>query len=97
MFGEYGPWFLRVCSTSLENAERKGEIARKEFYRHLKNFVPFSPNFKLSSANSCRLEVSKICCLGKGSICLSVFLCRINLSNFTFFHNVFPKLFPSMC
>ena len=32
----------------------------------LGNFVPFSLNLKLSSANSFSLEQSKICCLGKG-------------------------------
>ena len=31
----------------------------------LKNFLPLSPNLKLSSANSFRLEESKICRLGK--------------------------------
>ena len=32
----------------------------------LENFLPFSSNSKLSSANSLSLEESKICCLGKG-------------------------------
>ena len=31
-----------------------------------KNFLPFFSNVKLSSSNSYSLEVSKICCLGKG-------------------------------
>ena len=32
----------------------------------LKNYLPFSPKLKLSSANSFNLEEFKICCLGKG-------------------------------
>ena len=32
----------------------------------LKNFLSFSSNMKLSSANSFSLEESKVCCLGKG-------------------------------
>ena len=36
------------------------------FYVRLENFLPFSFNFKLSSANSISFEVSKICRLGKG-------------------------------
>ena len=36
------------------------------FSTHLENFLPFSPNWKLSSANSSSLEESKICCLRKG-------------------------------
>ena len=61
------PWFLRFCSTqSFENTVGKGEIARNEFSTHLENFLPFSSNLKLSSANTFSLEASKICCLGKG-------------------------------
>ena len=36
------------------------------FSTHLDNFMPFSSNLKLSSANSFGMEESKICCLGKG-------------------------------
>ena len=36
------------------------------FSTHLENFLPFLWNFRLSSANSLRLEESKICRLGKG-------------------------------
>ena len=36
------------------------------FSTHSENFLPFSPNLKLSSANSFSLEESKICHLGKG-------------------------------
>ena len=36
------------------------------FSTHLDNFLPFSSNLKLSSANSFSLEESKICRLGKG-------------------------------
>ena len=53
----------------------KGEIARNEqfllfrqcFLPICMDFLPFSSNLKLSSANSFSLEESKICCLGKGS------------------------------
>ena len=58
---------------SFENTVEKGEIARHEqfllfpavFSIRLKNFLPFSPNIKLSSANSFSLEESKICRLEK--------------------------------
>ena len=53
-----------------ENTVGKGEIARNKqfllfpvFSTHLDNFLPFSSNLKLSSANSFSLEESKICCL----------------------------------
>ena len=36
------------------------------FSIHFENFMPFSSNSKLSSANSYSLEQSKICRLGKG-------------------------------
>ena len=57
-----------------ENAVGKGEIAHNEqfllfsqcFLPVLKNFLPFSSNLKLLSANSFSLEESKICHLGKG-------------------------------
>ena len=59
---------------SFENTVGKGEIARKEqfllfplvFSTRLKNFLPFSSNLKLSSANSFSSKESKICRLGKG-------------------------------
>ena len=51
----------------------KGEIARYKqfllspvFSTGVENFLPFSSNFKLSSANSFSLEMSKIRRLGKG-------------------------------
>ena len=52
-----------------ENTAGKGEIARNEqfllfptvFSTHMDNFLPFSSNSKLSSANSFSLEESKIC------------------------------------
>ena len=37
------------------------------FSDHFENFLPFSSNLKLSSANSFSLENCKICRLGKGS------------------------------
>ena len=51
---------------SLENTVGKGEIVRNVFSTRLENFMPFSSNSELSSANSFRLEESKICRLGKG-------------------------------
>ena len=57
-----------------ESTVGKGEIAHDEqfllfptlFSTHLENFLPFSSNLKLSSAESFRLEESKICRLGEG-------------------------------
>ena len=53
---------------SFENTMRKGEIALfpSVFSTHMENFLPFSSNLELSSANSFSLEESKICHLGKG-------------------------------
>ena len=56
-----------------ENTVRKGEIARNEqfllfpqcFLPLLENFLLFSSNLKLLSANSFSLEESKICHLGE--------------------------------
>ena len=58
---------------SFENTVGKGEIARNEqfllspqcFVTILENFMPFSSNLKLLSANSFSLESSKFCRLGK--------------------------------
>ena len=57
-----------------ENTVGKGEIARNEqflffptlFSTRLDNFLPFSSNLKLTSANSLSLEESKICRLVMG-------------------------------
>ena len=56
-----------------KNTVGKGEIARNEqfllfqvFSTCLDNFLPFSSNLKLSSANSFSLEESKICRLVMG-------------------------------
>ena len=58
---------------SFEKTVGKGEIARNEqfllfpvFTTRVENFLSFSSNLKLSSANSFSLEESKICHLGKG-------------------------------
>ena len=70
------PWFLHVCRSSLiESTVRKGEIACNEqfllfpycFLLICGNFLPFSSNLKMSSANSFSLEESKICRLEKGN------------------------------
>ena len=56
-----------------ENTVGKGEIARNEqfllfpvFSTSLNNFLPFSSNLKLSSANAFNLEDSEICRLVMG-------------------------------
>ena len=46
---------------AFENTVGKGEIST-----HLDNFLPFSSNLKLSSANSFSLAESKICRLVMG-------------------------------
>ena len=58
---------------SFENTVGKGETARNKqfllfpvFSILLENFLPFSSNLKLSSANPFSLEESKICPLEKG-------------------------------
>ena len=58
---------------SFENTVGKGEIARKAispfptvFSTPLESFLPFSSNFKLSSASSLNLEFFRFCRLGKG-------------------------------
>ena len=68
------PWFLRVCSSSLLKTLGKGEIACNEqfllfptvFSTRLENFLPFSSNSKLPTANSYSLEESKNLSFGKG-------------------------------
>ena len=60
--------FTRMQYKSFENTVGKGEIAfpfPTVFSTHLENFLSFSSNLKLSSANSFSLEEFKICCLGK--------------------------------
>ena len=68
-------WFFTCLQKkTFENTVRKEEIARNEqfllfptvFSTILENSVQFSSNLKLSSANSPRLQGSKICRLGKG-------------------------------
>ena len=68
------PWFLCVCSRNvLKTLWEKEKLLvlsnfsffHSVFYRS-KNFLSFSLNFKLSSANSFILEGHKICRLGKG-------------------------------
>ena len=56
------PWFLRVCSMRL----LKTLWEKEKLPTCFDNFLPFSFNLKLSSANTFNLEESKICRLGKG-------------------------------
>ena len=66
--------FDALGNKPFENTVGKGEIARYEqfilfptvFSTRLDNFLPFSSNLKLSSANSLSLEDSKICRLVMG-------------------------------
>ena len=58
---------------SFENTMRKEKLLAMSnfpsltvFSTRLGNFLPFSSNFKLSSANSFGLEESEICCSEKG-------------------------------
>ena len=68
------PWFLHVCSKSfLKTLWEKEKLLwwaispfPTVFSILLENFSSFSSNLQLLSANSCNLEESKICSLGKG-------------------------------
>ena len=69
------PWFWHVCSTSLlKTLWEKEKLLLKRaispfltvFSTHLKNFLPFSSNLKLSSANYFSLHQSKTLSFGKG-------------------------------
>ena len=58
---------------SYKNTSGKGEIGHHKqfllfpsFSTRFENFLPFSSNSKLLSANSFTLEESKFSCLGKG-------------------------------
>ena len=60
-------WYLCVCSLSFANTVGKGEIGgNDQFFRFpvfstlSENFLPFSSNLKLSSADSFSLKDSKI-------------------------------------
>ena len=66
-------FFLTLSQTSpgFYVSVGKGEIATM-FSTRFKNFMPFSSNLKLSSANSYNLEKHNSCRLGKGYI---TFLC----------------------
>ena len=67
------PWFLHVCSTYLLKTLREKEkllvtsnfsFSQGVFYT-FGEFLSFSSNLKLSSANSFSFEESNICRLGK--------------------------------
>ena len=74
------PWFLRVCRRSLLKTLWEKEklliflascVDKHGFqggFCLLENFLLFSSNLKLSSANSFNLEESKICRLEKGQL-----------------------------
>ena len=66
---------MPLGSKPFENTVGKGEIAHNEqfllfpqCFLCLDNFLPFSSNLKLSSANSFSLEESKICHLVMGQL-----------------------------
>ena len=72
--GKIMAWFSCVCSTSLLKTRWEKEkllitstlsFFPTVFTMHLENFIPFSTNLKLLSANS-ELKLSKICHLGRG-------------------------------
>ena len=69
-FPEQALVFKCLPYKSSENTVGKGERAISPFptvfSTRLENFLPFSSNLKLPSANFFRLEGFKICCLGKG-------------------------------
>ena len=65
------PWFLHIYSISLLKTllEKEELLVMSNFsFSHsvFYHFVPLSSNLKLSSANSFRMEDSKICRMGKG-------------------------------
>ena len=74
-------WFLCVCSTSLfKNTGKRRNCSYQAvsplttvFSICMENFLPFSSNLKLLSANSFSLEESIICCLGKGYTVFAAF------------------------
>ena len=80
-----------LLNKCFENTVGKGEIALKEqfllfplFSTRLENFLPFSLNLKLLSANSFSLEESKICCSErvKRDKTASIFICWIRFIYF---------------
>ena len=54
------PWFLRVCNATLLKTLWEEEKFACNASTYLENFLPFSSNVKLPSANSFSLEESKI-------------------------------------
>ena len=82
--------FKSLQYKSFENTVGQVEIARNEqfllfpqfFSTLLDNFLPFSSNLKLSSANSLSLEQSKICRLGKGSLTILKTISCLFLTDF---------------
>ena len=69
------PLFLCVCSTHLFKTlwekekllvTSKFSFSHTVFFTLLENFLPYSSNLRLLSANSVSLKESKICRLGKG-------------------------------
>ena len=65
--------FTYLQYKTFENTVGKGAILLRAispfptaFFTDFENFLPFSSNSNLSSANSFRMEASKICRLGKG-------------------------------
>ena len=86
-------FLMPLGNKPFENTVGKGEIARNEqfllfpqcFLPIWNNFLPFSSNLKLSSANSFSLEESKICRLvmGQPVLCTIFFPSHWLLSHIT--------------
>ena len=62
MVGEYGPWFLRACSTSLLKTLGKGEMARHEpFLLFLQSLLPVWITFcHFHHVKNCRLQTPEL-------------------------------------
>ena len=92
-------WLLHFCSTSLLKTlwEKEKLLLMGNFSfshsvsTHLKNFLLFSSNLKLSAANSFRLGGSKVCCLGTGWNHVQTTDQSTMISLFDWVENIFGK------
>ena len=58
--------FLKLCGKRRNCSIRAISPFPAVFSTHMENFLPFSSNLKLLSANSFDTDASKICCSEKG-------------------------------